>query len=71
MKKPKLNEIVQIMQTGKDFSLTETQYLQTTGANIPKENYYLIHKSAISKRAKEMGYTIGLSEKTINFKKEK
>lgn len=67
---PNLKEIEKQLQTGVDFSLTDNQYLKSTGLSIPKDDVYLKSKSAISKKAEQYGYKIQLIEKTLIFKKE-
>ena len=70
MKKPIFEKLLPLLESGEDFSLTETQYLQKTGASLPKSIYYLKNNSALSKTAKEYGYYITVTEKTISLKKE-
>ncbi|MBE7061390.1 MAG: hypothetical protein E7382_02495 [Clostridiales bacterium] len=70
MKKPKLNNIDKLFLSGKNFSLTESQYYNETQATLPKDFYYLKNKSALAKLAKQRGYKILLQEKTILFEKE-
>ena len=41
MKKPKLNNIDNLFLSGKNFSLTESQYYKETNATLPKDFYYL------------------------------
>ena len=53
--KPNLKEINNLLLSGKNFSLTESQYLKSTGLNIPKSEYYLKNKSAIYKDAEKYG----------------
>lgn len=69
MKKPNLEKLLPLLESGEEFSLTETQYLQKTGATLPKDIYYLKNKSALSKKVKEYGYCILIKEKTISLKK--
>lgn len=69
MKKPKLYNIDELFLSGKEFSLTESQYYKETEACLPKDFYYLKNKSAIAKLAKKRGYLISIKEKTIIFKK--
>ncbi len=67
--KPDLKEINKLLLSGKNFSLTESQYFKSTGLNIPKSKYYLKNKSAVYKDAEKYGYVIELQEKTLIFKK--
>ncbi len=69
MKKPTFERILPLLESGEDFSLTETQYLRHTGATLPKDIYYLKNKSSLSKIAKKHGYLIVVKEKTICLKK--
>lgn len=68
---PNLKNIEKQLQTGVDFSLTDSQYLKSTGLNIPKSEIYLKSKSAIRKKAEQYGYKIQLVEKTLIFKKDR
>ena len=68
---PNLKGIEKQLKTGVDFSLTDNQYLKSTGLNIPKSEFYLKSKSAINKKAEQYGYKMQLVEKTLIFKKER
>jgi hypothetical protein len=70
MKKPNLSSIDTLFLTGKDFSITESQYLKETNATLPKDFYYLKKNSAIAKLAKKRGFKIVIKKKTIMFEKE-
>ena len=70
MKKPKLDNIDKLFLTGKEFSLTESQYFKETEASLPKDFNYLRNKSALAKLAKKRGFKIFINEKTILFIKE-
>lgn len=70
MKKPKLDNIDKLFLTGKEFSLTESQYFKETDASLPKDFNYLKNKSALAKLAKKRGFKISIKEKTILFIKE-
>ncbi|WP_294754395.1 hypothetical protein [uncultured Ruminococcus sp.] len=65
--KPDLSKIKKKFELGDEFSLTEKQYQKLTGASIPKDGYYLIHKSAVAKAAKEKGFKVVVKERTIIF----
>ena len=69
MAKPNMKNIQKMFDSGEDFSLTEKQYLNKTGATIPKDGYYLTHRSAIARAAQENGFAIIIQERTIIFKK--
>lgn len=49
---PNLKGIEKQLKTGVDFSLTDNQYLKSTGLNIPKSEFYLKSKSAINKKSR-------------------
>lgn len=70
MPAPKLEKIIELLESGEPFSLTNNQYKSKTGLNIPKDNTYLIKKSAIARKAKEYGYKLVLQERQISFEKE-
>lgn len=67
--KPNLSKIASLFASNEDFSLTEEQYFNTTGASLPKSTYYLLKDSAISKLAQKFGYTIEVKSRTICLKK--
>lgn len=70
MKKPNLTSIDLLLASGKNFSLTESQYCNETNATMPKDSYYLMNKSAVAKLAQKRGFRIIIKEKTIMFEKE-
>ena len=70
MKKPNFEKLVPLFESNEEFSITEKQYKQSTGTDLPKEIYYLKNKSAISKEAKKYGYEISVKEKTICFQRK-
>ncbi|MBR2304496.1 MAG: hypothetical protein IJ871_05105 [Ruminococcus sp.] len=69
MSRPDLTKVRKMLEAGEEFSLTEKQYLKKTGTNIPKDGYYLTHKSAVARAAQENGYSIEVQERTILFRK--
>ena len=69
MKKPKFDKLLPLLRSNEDFSLTESQYEEKTGAPLPKETYYLKQRSAFSNIAKEHGFTITVHERTVIVKK--
>lgn len=71
MPAPKLEKIIELLESGEQFSLTESQYKGKTGLNVPKNNTYTVKKSAVARKAKEYGYKLVLQERTILFEKEK
>lgn len=69
MGKPDFKKLLALFEANEDFSLTESQYLKSTGATLPKDIYYLKKRSALSKVAKNYGFDISIKEKTICLKK--
>ena len=69
MAKPDFSKIVPLLESNEEFSLTEKQYLKRTGRDLPKDTYYLKHRSALSNEAKKYGYEIEVKERTIILKK--
>ncbi len=69
--RPNLDSILKLFKQNEDFSLTEKQYLVSTGAPLPKGTYYLKKNSAVAKIAKDNGYDIIVQERTIKFEKKK
>ena len=67
-KHPKLDEIKKRMQKGKDFQLTRTQYIQSTGVDIPQDKSYTEKRSAVAKIAQEAGFEVQIIEEVIQFK---
>ena len=65
------SKIVPLLETNQAFSLTETQYLKSTGSTLPKDTYYLKNRSPLSRLTKDYGFQIEIQERTINFKKKK
>lgn len=68
-KKPNFTNLISLLEANEDFSITEKQYLKSTGADMPKGTYYLKNNSAFSKLAEQYGYTIEINERTISLKK--
>ena len=68
-KKPKLENLENLFNSGLCFELTDTQYEKKTGVPLPKQPYYLVKKSALAKKAKENGYQLKLIEKRVIFTK--
>ena len=69
MSKPIFDKILNLFDSGQEFSLTEKQYFQQTGSTLPKSTYYLKSRSALSKVAKDHGYYITVTERTISLKR--
>ncbi len=57
------------MDSSTNFSLTEKQYKELTGKDLPKDNSYIINRSALSRFAKSNNMKIAIQEKTISFEK--
>lgn len=70
MSKIDFSKIEEMLKSSIDFSLSEKQYENLTGRKMPKDNYYLIKKSAIAKFADRLGLTIKVHEKTMTFEKK-
>lgn len=63
------SKFLPLLESNEEFSITEKQYLKNIGKEMPKDTYYLKHSSALSKKAKEYGYSIEVNERTIILKK--
>lgn len=70
-KKPNLKLLHKLFEQGRNFSLTEAQYEEKTGARLPKQSSYLLKSSALAKACKENGYSLRLQEKIVFMEKEK
>lgn len=70
MPAPKLDKIIELLESGEPFSLTESQYKSNTGLSIPKDSSYVVRKSAVAKKAQEYGYKITVRQRTLSFEKE-
>lgn len=69
MSTPNLGKIIKTMEKGKDFELTDGQYKNKTGLDIPKGKSYVEKRSAIARKAKEYGFSIEYTPAKIKFKK--
>lgn len=58
-----------LFKSNEEFSITESQYKKFTGFEMPKTTGYLTKKSPFAKFAKEYGYSIEYTERTITLKK--
>lgn len=67
--KPDLKEINKLLLSGKNFSLTEKEYIKKTKTTMPKDLSYLKNRSAISRLAQENGYSLIVKERIIYFEK--
>ena len=68
-KHPKLENLDEIFDKGKDFSLTDAQYEKKVGIPFPKGVNYLLNHSALAKKCQEEGYSMTVQEKTVFFRK--
>ena len=69
-KHPDLSGIEKMMLAGENFSLTSRQYQESTGSPIPKEKYYVEHKSAVAQRAHSFGFHVELIPAVLRFVKD-
>ena len=69
MAKRDFSQLTSLFEANQDFSLTESQYLKSVGATLPKGFYYLKNKSALAQEAKKYGYKLDIKEKTVCFMK--
>ena len=70
-KRPKLEALDVLFDSGRNFELTDEQYEKRTGVMLPKRTYYLVNSSALARRAKEKGYNLEVVEKSVIFTKIK
>lgn len=71
MKHPKLDGISEKFKSGEDFTLSRSQYIAMTGADIPQGKYYTEKQSAVAKRANLYGYRIIVVPEVLEFIKKK
>ena len=64
-KRQNLQNLQSLFEANANFSLTETQYVQKTGANLPQNSRYIEKDSALSKFAKKYGFIITVKERTV------
>ncbi|MCR5796950.1 MAG: hypothetical protein K6G63_03425 [Eubacterium sp.] len=70
MKKPDLSKLISKMKKGSDFTITRSQYIAWTGIDIPQSKSYTEKKSAIAKRATEMGYEVKVIPEQLAFRRK-
>lgn len=76
-KHPDLSKLDDLFAQGIDFQLTGEAYAERTGVALPKEKNYIIHNSALSRKAVDKGYTIvevqerPIIERTVYFRKKR
>lgn len=71
---PKLDfsKIEELLDTSNEFSLSEEQYKQLVGKDLPINSYYLIHQSALAHFAKSKGFKVNLhGQRIITFEKDR
>ena len=74
-KNPDLGKLDDLFESGADFQLTGKLYEERTGAALPKGKSYIMHGSALSRKAAEHGYVIAdvteqpVIVKTVYFEK--
>ena len=69
MRNPKLLRIIELLEEGKDFELSNQQYKKKTEADFPKDKYYAEKRSAVAKIAAEYDYRIEVIPQRILFVK--
>lgn len=73
-KKPQLDNLDFLFESGKDFEITGKLYEEKAGTALPQDINYLKRRSALAKKAKEKGFIIDkvdetpIIEKTVYFK---
>jgi len=70
MGRPNLSKIVDLLDKGENFELTNQQYKKKTGLDFPKNNSYAKNKSSVAKMAARYNYIIEIIPQKILFKKE-
>lgn len=68
-KKPDLKKLDTLFDTNNEFTLTDKQYKNRTGARLPENLYYLKNNSALAKKCRKYGFSMSVQEKTVTFKK--
>lgn len=75
-KHPNLEGLNELFASGTDFRFTDEEYRERTGADLPQNNHYIKHNSALANWAKRKGYTITdvqeepIIRKTVFMRKE-
>jgi len=70
-KHPRLENLNSLFASNKDFSLTDEQYEKKTGIPLPKKIDYILKRSALAKKCKQLGYSMTVQEKIVFFRKDK
>lgn len=70
MANPNLKDIEALLAKGEEFCLTDSQYRKKSGTSLPKDRYYLINRSALSRLCAKYGFKIAVQEKQVEFVKE-
>ena len=67
MRKPNLLQIIELLEKGKDFELTNQQYKKKTEADFPKDKSYAEKRSAVAQIAAKYDYRIEVIPQRILF----
>lgn len=76
-KKPNLHGLEEIIGAKEDVYLTDREYFERTGSTLPKENSYLLNRSALATWLLGKGYEITsveeqpVIERTIHIKRRR
>ena len=66
---PDLAKLNKLFEAGTDFELSDAEYEKLTKKRLPKDKYYLLNRSALSRKCAEFGYSMELIEKRVIIKK--
>ena len=69
MSQPKLGQIIEMLEKGENFELTNQQYKKKTGLNIPVDKSYTEKRSAVARKAAEYGCSIEKEPEKMKFRK--
>lgn len=69
MKRPNLLPIIELLEKGEDFELTNQQYKKKTDVDFPKDKYYAKNRSAVAKIAAKYNYKIEIIPQRVQFVK--
>ena len=68
--RPNLDFMDKFFDKGESFQLTDKEYENGAGINLPQNSSYLLNKSALAKKCKAHGYKLRLQEKVVYFEKD-
>ena len=77
MKHPNLDGLEVLLTQADEIRMSDNVYEERTGARLPKDNWYLMKKSALSRWAEDHGYEIvevsevPVIEKTVVMKRKR